>query len=98
MHSYAVPPSSPQCSFWTPLSGGSKKPSDEAIPYAKPAVHPHIPSLLCATLLHDLIHYLGEDGLQIELPEGLNERPVEEVRTLGRVFRSIERTQSLFLC
>jgi len=33
------------------------------------------------------MHHSGEDGLQIKLPEGLNERPVEDVRTLGRAFR-----------
>lgn len=50
---------------------------------AKRAAQPHLSSPLCATVLQGLIHHLGEDGLQIKLPEGLNERPVEDVRTLG---------------
>lgn len=37
---------------------------------------------------------LGEDGLQIELPEGLNERPVEEIKSeLVLVKRNVEARQ-----
>lgn len=66
------------------------------IPFAKPAVHPIF--LHNSAVPRYLIYHPGEDGLQIELPQGLNERPVEEVRTLGRAFRSIVRTQSPFVC
>ena len=62
-----------------------------AILHTKRAVYPIILRNSALPLSQGLTHYLGEDGLQIKLPEGLNEQPVEDVRTLGRALRSIEK-------